>query len=67
LSILHSQSRKNHLCRRKNRMVQPDSLNVGFNALLGVFDVPGVEGHLQVIFPVGISFYTFQLKSNGLS
>ena len=23
LSILHSQSRKNHLCRRKNRLVQP--------------------------------------------
>ena len=30
LSILHSQSRKNHLFGRKNRMVQPDSLNVDF-------------------------------------
>ena len=29
LSILHSQLRNNHLFRRKNRMVQPDSLNVG--------------------------------------
>ena len=29
LSILYSQPRKNHFCRRKNRMVQPDSLNVG--------------------------------------
>ena len=28
LSILHSQSRKNSLFGRKNRMVQPDSLNV---------------------------------------
>jgi len=31
LSILHSQWRNNHLFRRKNRMVQPDSLNVGLN------------------------------------
>src|SRR6185369_7739000 len=29
VSILHSQWRNNHLFRRKNRMVQPDSLNVG--------------------------------------
>jgi hypothetical protein len=32
LSILHSQSRKNHLFGRKNRMVQPDSLNVGYTS-----------------------------------
>jgi len=29
VSILHSQWRNHHLFRRKNRMVQPDSLNVG--------------------------------------
>jgi alginate O-acetyltransferase complex protein AlgI len=29
-------------------------------ALLGVFGVTGLEAHLQVILPVGISFYTFQ-------
>jgi Beta/Gamma crystallin len=31
LSILHSQSRNNHLFGHKNRMVQSDSLNVGPN------------------------------------
>ena len=35
LSILHSQSRKNHLFGRKNRMVQPDSLNVGYSGREG--------------------------------
>jgi D-alanyl-lipoteichoic acid acyltransferase DltB (MBOAT superfamily) len=30
------------------------------SALLGVFGVTGLEAHLQVILPVGISFYTFQ-------
>src|SRR6266536_5305186 len=30
------------------------------SALLGVFGVTGLEVHLQVILPVGISFYTFQ-------
>ena len=29
MSIFYSQLRNNHLFRRKNRMVQPDSLNVG--------------------------------------
>jgi len=33
LSILHSQWRNNHLFRRKNRMVHPDSLNVGMEAI----------------------------------
>jgi alginate O-acetyltransferase complex protein AlgI len=28
------------------------------SALLGVFGVTGLEAHLQVILPVGISFYT---------
>ena len=31
LSILHSQSRNNHLFGHKNRIVQPDSLNVRCN------------------------------------
>jgi hypothetical protein len=33
LSILHSQSRNNHLFGHKNRLVQPDSLHVGRMAL----------------------------------
>src|SRR5215470_671253 len=31
LSALHSPPRQNHLIGRKNHMVQPDSLNVGYN------------------------------------
>ena len=33
LSVIHSQARNNHLFERKNRMVQPDSLNVGSSTL----------------------------------
>jgi len=37
VSILHSQWRNHHLFRRKNRMVQPDSLNVGLNVKIGKY------------------------------
>src|SRR5690242_4900410 len=37
LSILHSQASKNHFFGRKNRMVQPDSLNAGCNGYKPIF------------------------------
>ena len=40
LSILHCLSRQNHFFGRKNRMVQPDSLNVGNISLVpGQYDM----------------------------